>query len=317
MDVEDLRTFVEVADAGGVTPAARRLGVSKSIVSRRLVRLEAELGVQLLARTTRGAALTEAGVTFRDHAARVCDEIDVAKETILPAGELRGRLRISAPLSFGPTHFAPVIAEMGRLHPQLHINSSYSDRFVDLISEGFDCAIRVGNLQPSRLIAKRIGPMHGHLVASPDYIEAHGSPETPEELTRHQAVMQGTEAWRLMDGDQIVTVNPNGRFKADNGVALVSAAAAGLGVAALPECLVEEHLRTGALVRVMTRYPVAEAGIYVVRPPGLHPARKVRVLTELLTAYFGQPPHLAQEVATSTTARSHISTTRTQRRSKI
>jgi DNA-binding transcriptional LysR family regulator len=99
MEIEDLRTFVEVADAGGVSPAARRLGVSKSIVSRRLVRLEKELGVQLLARTTRGAALTEAGITFRDHAARVCAEIDIARETILPAGDLRGRLRIAAPLS--------------------------------------------------------------------------------------------------------------------------------------------------------------------------------------------------------------------------
>jgi DNA-binding transcriptional LysR family regulator len=137
MDLEDLRTFVDVADAGGVSSAARRLGVSKSIVSRRLFRLEAELGIQLLARTTRGAALTEAGVTFREHAARVCAEIDVARETILPAGELRGRLRIAAPLSLGPTHLAPVFAEMARRHPLLHVHAGYSDRFVDIVGEGF------------------------------------------------------------------------------------------------------------------------------------------------------------------------------------
>ena len=107
LDLEDLETFVEVADAGGVSAAARRLGLSKSIVSRRLVRLEAGLGVQLLARTTRGAALTEAGVTFREHAVRVCAEIDLARETILPAGDLRGRLRIAAPLSFWPHAFGP------------------------------------------------------------------------------------------------------------------------------------------------------------------------------------------------------------------
>src|ERR1700753_3105064 len=129
MIIEDLQTFVEVADAGGVTGAARRLGVSKSIVSRRLFRLENELGVQLLARTTRGAALTEAGVTFRDHAARVCAEIDVARETILPAGDLRGRLRISAPLSLGPTHLAPVFAEIARCHPLFHVQASYKGRF--------------------------------------------------------------------------------------------------------------------------------------------------------------------------------------------
>src|SRR5580704_18059480 len=110
LDLEDLQTFVEVADAGGVSPAARRLGLSKSIVSRRLFRLENELGVQLLARTTRGATLTEAGATFREHAARVCAELDIARETILPAGDLHGRLRIAAPLSFGPTYLAPVLA---------------------------------------------------------------------------------------------------------------------------------------------------------------------------------------------------------------
>jgi DNA-binding transcriptional LysR family regulator len=121
LDIEDLETFIEVADAGGVSSAARRLGVSKSIVSRRLVRLEAELGVQLLARTTRGAALTEAGVTFRDHAARACAEIDSARETILPAGDLRGRLRIAAPLSFGATHLAPVLAQLARRHRVLQL----------------------------------------------------------------------------------------------------------------------------------------------------------------------------------------------------
>ena len=113
LDIEDLQTFVEVADAGGVSSAARRLGVSKSIVSRRLFRLEAELGVQLLARTTRGAALTEAGVTFRDHAARVCAEIDIARETILPAGDLRGRLRIAAPLILRPDAFGTGVCGTG------------------------------------------------------------------------------------------------------------------------------------------------------------------------------------------------------------
>jgi DNA-binding transcriptional LysR family regulator len=176
MDLEDLRTFVEVADAGGVSPAARRLGVSKSIVSRRLFRLEAELGIQLLARTTRGAAMTEAGTAFRVHAARICAEMEVARETILPAGSLRGRLRIAAPLSFGPTHLAPVLAELARRHPLLSVHTSYSDRFVDIAGEGFDCAIRVGYLSHSNLIARRIGPIRARLVAGPIYIDKHGAP---------------------------------------------------------------------------------------------------------------------------------------------
>jgi DNA-binding transcriptional LysR family regulator len=296
LDIEELKTFVEVADAGGISPAALRLGVSKSIISRRLLRLHAELGVQLVARTTRGAALTEAGATFRDYAAKVCAEIDVARETILPAGELRGRLRVAAPLSFGPTHFAPVLADMARRHPQLHIQTCYSDRFVDLITEGYDCAIRVGYLQDSNLIARRVGPIHGKLVASPDYIKAHGSPETPEELVAHQALMQGTEAWQLMDGDKVIMVRPQGRFKADNGTALVAAATAGLGIAYLPDCLTHEYLASGALVPIMTRHPPPPAGAYVVRPPGQHPARKIRVLTEILIEYFEESPHFARAI---------------------
>lgn len=292
MDIEDLQTFVAVADAGGVSAAARRLGVSKSIVSRRLIRIEAELGVQLLARTTRGAALTEAGLTFRDHAARASAEIDTAKEAILPTGDLRGRLRVAMPLTFGPTHFAPVLAEMARQHPQLHIHTSYSDRFVDLIAEGFDCAIRGAYLQDSNLIAKRVGPIHGRLVASPDYIEAHGSPEILDELVTHQALMQGTEAWQFMDGSKIVTVQPQGKFKADSATALATAAAAGLGIAWLPDCITHEYVASGALVPIMTRYPVPPGAVYVVRPPGPHPTRKVRVLTEMLIEYFKRNPEL-------------------------
>jgi DNA-binding transcriptional LysR family regulator len=287
MDTEDLRTFVDVADAGGVSAAARRLGVSKSIVSRRLFRLEAELGVQLLARTTRGAALTEAGVTFREHAARVCAEIDTALETIMPAGDLRGRLRIAAPLSLGPTHLAPVFAEMARRHPLLHLHASYSDRFVDIIGDGFDCAIRVGYLSDSNLIARRVGSIHGKLVASPGYIREHGAPETPDDLLAHQALMQGAETWQLIDGDKTISIHPQGRFKADNGTALAAAAVAGLGIAWLPDHLIEDYLDSSSLVAVMTRYPVPTAGMFVVRPPGQHPTRKVRILTELLIEHFG------------------------------
>jgi DNA-binding transcriptional LysR family regulator len=291
LDIEGLRTFVEVADAGGVSTAARRLGVSKSIVSRRLAQLEAELGVQLLARTTRGAALTEAGITFRDYAARACAEIEVARETILPAGELRGRLRVAVPLTFGPTHFAHVLADMARRHPQLNIHTAYSDRFVDLIAEGFDCAIRVGYLQDSNLIARCVGPIFGKFVASPAYIKAHGAPETPEELLTHQALMQGTESWQLTDGDKIITIHPRGRFKADNGTALLAAAVAGLGIGYLPDGLTHEYVTSGALVPVMTRHLPPPAGVYVVRPPSQQPARKVSVLTELLIECFAQGPH--------------------------
>ncbi|HEY9090450.1 LysR family transcriptional regulator [Parasphingorhabdus sp.] len=292
MDINDLHTFVEVADTGGISAAARRLGLSKSIVSRRLSRLEDELGVQLFLRTTRGAALTEAGVTFHEHAVRVGTEIETALEMVLPSGDIRGRLRISVPLSFGPTHFAPVLALLAQRHPQVRVHASYSDRFVDLIAEGFDCAIRVGHLQDSNLIARRVGAIHGTLVASPDYIKENGSPETPEEITAHQALLQGTEDWQFMNGDKIVTVHPQGRFKADNAMALAAAAVAGLGIASLPDLITYDYVASGALVPIMTRYPAPPAGAYVIRPPSLHPVRKIGILTELLIDHIERNPHL-------------------------
>lgn len=284
MDLEELRTFVEVADAGSVTAAALRLSVSKSVVSRRLARLENDLGVQLLARTTRGAGLTEAGITFREHAAKVCAEIDIARETILPAGELRGSFRIAAPLTFGPTHFASVLAEMARLNPQLQVRACYTDRFVDLITEGFDCAIRIGHLTDSTLLARKVGYTPAVYVATPEYIERHGAPETPDEFEKHEVVMQGTETWLALDGDKIITLKPHGRFKADNAIALVAAALSGIGLAGVPSELIVDELKSGALVPVMRQYPPPTLGIYVVRPPGHHPSRKVRVLTEMMVA---------------------------------
>ena len=271
-----------VADAGGVSGAARRLGLPKSIVSRRLSRLEGELGAQLLTRTTRGAALTEAGATFREHAARVVAEFEAARDSLSPAGELRGLLRIAAPLSFGTTHLAPLISEFAKRHPRLQITTAYGDRFVDLVKEGFDVAIRLGWLPDSSLVARRIGPVTGRLVATPDYVKTHGAPATLDDIAKHQALMQGTEIWRVRDGDQVIALHPQGRFKADHGQALLTAVLAGLGIAMLPDFLIDEHIASGALITLLPQYPMPEAGLYVVRPPGDHPSRKVRVFTDML-----------------------------------
>jgi len=286
MDVEDLKTFVEVADAGGVSPAARRLGLAKSIVSRRLSRLEDELGVQLLARTTRGAALTEAGTTFRDHAARMFAEFEAVREEILPAGELRGRLRLAAPSSFGPEYFAPKLARLAKRHPLLSVHTLFSDRYVDLVSEGFDCGIRVGYLPDSNLVARRIGTFTVHLFANPDYVREHGAPQAPNEIADHPAVMIASESWKFSQGKKVVEVHPHGRFKADSAVAIAEATAEGVGIAALPDVIAARYVETGRLEAIMTDWNLPSVGIFVVRPLGQHLARKVRVLTDLLLEQF-------------------------------
>jgi len=282
MEIEDIQAFVAVADAGGLTPAAGRLGVSKSIVSRRIARLEKSLHTQLLTRTTRGAALTEAGATFREHATRIADEADAARDALSSDGKVRGRLRVSAPLSFGATHFAPILAELASRHPELEIQASYSDRHVDLVAEGFDAAIRLGVLADSNLVARRITTFGGRLVASPAYLQKHGTPKSPDDLPAHAAINRINDEWPLQHGEEKITIRPHARFTADNGAALVPAALAGLGIALLPDFLIADHIDAGRLVVLLPDYPMPEAGVYVVRPPGGSASCKVRALIDIM-----------------------------------
>lgn len=288
MNLEDLRIFIEVADTGGVAQGARRLGVSKSIVSRRLVQLEQELGAQLLARTTRGSTLTEAGSSFREHAVRVIAELDAAQESLTPAGEIRGLLRVAAPLTFGITKLAPVFGQLMRRHPQLSLDVSYSDRFVDIQGEGYDCAVRLGALADSSLVARRICTFRGSIVASPAYLDAHGAPRTVGDLVLHQAVIQKGEVWPFDDKGKAITIRPRARMTTDNGEAVLAAALAGIGIAALPDFLVEAHVKSGSLVKMLKDHPTRQAAMYVVRPPSAFALRKVRALIDILVEHFGE-----------------------------
>jgi len=285
LEIEDLRTFVEIADAGGINSAARRLGLAKSIVSRRLLRLEEEMGAELLARTTRGVVLTEAGISFRDRAAEICTAIDTAREEMSPNGDLRGLLRIAGPASVG-NHFASALAELARRHPGLQVHTRFSDQYVDLAAEGFDCGIRVGYLTDSNLIARKIGSLPVGLYASPEYIAQNGAPERPGDVLKHSAITPGTNAWTFSDGEQTFTVHPQGRFKADNAYVLAEAAAAGIGITAMGEMIAASYVEKGALVPIMTGYRLPDVGIYVVRPPSQHTPRKVRILIDLLVERF-------------------------------
>lgn len=292
-DLDDIRAFLEVARSGSFGRAGRTLGLSKSMVSRRLARLEQTVGAQLVSRTTRGVVVTEAGHTFIAHAERALAELDAAREAVSSEdGELDGQLRVAAPLSFGTTHLAPVLAEFGLMHPRLRLYVSYSDRFVDLIRERFDCAIRLGSLPDSSLVARRVAPMHGAMVASPAYVKRHGAPRTVEDLANHQAILQGDTTWPLVVGGRGMRVPVQGRFETDSGEAVLAAALAGVGVALLPTFLCGEHIAAGRLQVLLPEARVPEFGLYVVRPPPAGPMpRKIRLLTELLVERFGGEPY--------------------------
>jgi DNA-binding transcriptional LysR family regulator len=295
-ELDDIRAFVEVAETGGFSRAARRLGVSKSIVSRRLARLEADLGAQLLSRTTRGVSATEAGTEYKARAERILADLDEAHEAVAQqSGDVVGRLRLSVPLSFGTTHLAPVLAELASRHPRLAIEAAYSDRFVDLIAERFDAAIRLGTLKDSSLVARRIAAIRGIVVASPAYLARAGRPEVPDDLTGHACLLYTDAAngvqWRFRAGRRWVAVRPEGRFRADNGEALMHAAIAGLGIAVLPTFLAAAAIERGAIEPLLLDYPLPEGGLYVVRPPGAQVPGKLRVLIDLLLERFGGEPY--------------------------
>ncbi|WP_298725912.1 LysR family transcriptional regulator [uncultured Ferrovibrio sp.] len=295
MDLDDMRCFVDVLESGGFNLAAKRLGISKSVVSRRISKIEAELGARLLSRTTNGMSPTEAGFEFKARCERILAEFDMAREVVAQHGaEVVGRLRISAPQSFGVRHVTPVLADMAKRHPKLEIDVSFSDRSVDLISEGFDAAIRIGSLQDSSLVARRIAPVRSALVASPGYLAQRGRPSTPTDLTNHDCLIysgrNGTD-WKFRSGGRWVSVRPSGRLRADSGETIVEWAVAGLGIADVPTFLLNDQFESGALEPLLLDYSTEDYGIFVVRPPGSHVPGKVRVLIESLVERFGGEPH--------------------------
>lgn len=293
-DLEDLQSFIAVIDCAGFNRAAKQLGISKSIVSRRIARLEQELGVRLLSRTTRGISPTEAGLEFKVRGQRILAELEEARDAVAQKAEgVVGLLRLSAPLSFGVKHVAPVLSTLAVNHPRLELDVSYSDRVADLIGDRFDAAIRIGALQDSSLIARRIAPVRATVVASPDYIARRGRPETPDDLTSHECLIytaQTNPSWQFGSGKRSVSIRPSGRLRSDSSEALLQWAIAGLGIAHLPSFLVANAVENGSLVPLLHIHPGPEYGIFVVRPPGSHVPGKVRVLIDALVERFGGEP---------------------------
>lgn len=293
-DLDDMRCFVEVVESGGFNRAATRLGLSKSVVSRRIAKMEADLGVRLLSRTTRGISSTEAGEEFKARSKRILAEFAEAREAVAQqGGQMVGRLRLSAPLSFGVRHVSPVLATMAERHPRLEIDVSFSDRLVDLIGERFDAAIRIGALQDSSLVARLIAPVRAFLVASPGYLARKGRPSAPADLLNHECLIYTGSIiadWKFRCGKRWTSVRPAGRLRSDNGEAIAQWALAGFGIANLPSFLVADEIESGALEPVLLDFPTPEFAVHVVRPPGASAPAKVRALIDSLVECFGGEP---------------------------
>lgn len=286
--LSEMEAFTRVVELGGFTEAARKLGVSKSAVSKHVAALETRLGARLLNRTTRRVNPTEIGLAYFDKAQAVLSAVGEADAMASAMQDApTGELRISAPLSFGLRHVAPALASFLAEYRNVSAHLRFEDRRVELVSEGFDMAIRIGDLPDSSLRARKLAETEMNLVASQSYLKRRGAPETIEELADHELLhysnLSSGNTWKLrgVSGeDRLVRIG--GRLSINNGDALVQAARDGIGVALSPNFICAEDLASGALVEVLPNNRPSPLGIYAVYPEGRFPQPKLRVFIDHL-----------------------------------
>jgi DNA-binding transcriptional LysR family regulator len=290
-DIVDVLAFVRVAETGSFARAAERMALSKPVLSRRVARLERQLGARLLVRTARGAHPTEIGQAYFARAANILAELDAAAEDVAEAVTvIAGPIRVSAPLSFGITHLAPALADFAAAHPRVELDVAFEDRFVDLAGGGYDLAVRIGRLADSALIARRIAPVRAVIVASPDYLKRRGRPGSPADLAGHDVLLYAGEQWRFRVGADWETVRVAPRMRSNNGEMLRAAAEAGLGICRLPSFIAAPALASGTLEPLLRDFAMEEGALHAVMPPGRAITARVRALADFLVARFGPEP---------------------------
>ena len=292
----EMSVFSRVVATGSLTSAARELGLSPAMVSRRLTALEGRLGVRLLNRTTRTVRLTDEGASYYDSCSRLLAEVDEA-EAAVSAGrvEPRGTLKVAIPSSFGSRHITPLVPRFAERFPNVKLALSLSDRNVNLVEEGFDLAIRIADLEDSSLAARRLAPNRRVVCASPEYLKRHGTPRTPQDLASHNCLTTTDFAmrWEYKDPQGATSsAQVSGRYACDNWQVLREWAVGGLGIALKSTWDVREHLEDGSLVPLFPGYTFgSDVAIYAVYPHRRHLPAKTRVFIEFLAESFGPEPY--------------------------
>lgn len=292
-----MQVFASVAALGSLSAAARSLHMSQTMATKHIAALEFRLGVKILHRTTRRITLTEAGRSYLDAVERILGEVsDAEAHAAAGAIEVRGTLRLNAPVSFGVREIAPLIPAFIKNHPAVAIDLGLNDRHVDLIEEGWDLAVRIGDLQSSSLVARKLAPCHTLVCASPRYLEEKGAPRTLADLGRHDCLgytlSRGVDSGRWLFGARKeISVPVSGSLKANNGDALVAAAIAGQGIVCQPSFLVAREISAGLLVSIeLDESPAPLAGIFAVYPSDRRPPAKVRSFIDFLVKSFSPAP---------------------------
>lgn len=291
--LEQMRAFTQVVVSGGFAAAARELGVSRSAVSKLVIALENHLGVQLLHRSTRVVSPTETGLAFYERCVEMLATWEEAERSVMQLqAEPKGKLRVNAPMTFGAMHLAPAIADFMAQYPDLRVQLTLNDRFIDPIEEGFDVTVRIAEPQPtSSLLVQPLAPAERVLCASPAYLEKHGTPTHPTDLRDHSCLYYGHIAsqhnvWTFTGADGEHTISVQGSLCSNNGEALMHGAIRGLGIALLPRFIIDEPLRSGALAIVLPDYRSPDLAIEVLYPVSRHLSSKIRLLVDFLHARF-------------------------------
>lgn len=294
-----MEVFAATAALGGLSAAARKLDMSQTMATKHLAALESRLGVKLFYRTTRRLSLTEAGQDYLDAVERILGDVaDADAKAASGAIDVRGTLRLNAPTSFGVREIAPLLPEFARVHPALAIDFSLSDHFVDLVEEGWDLAIRIGDIQNSSLTVRRLGSLPSVVCAAPSYLEAHGIPQTVADLASHNCLsftlLRAGSRW-LFGNDRNMEMEVHGNLRANNAEALIAAAVGGQGITCQPKFLVAREIAAGQLVPINLDQPAALVdGVFALYPAARPPA-KVRAFIDFFAPRFrvahrGQSP---------------------------
>ncbi|HTO29914.1 MAG TPA: LysR family transcriptional regulator [Pararhizobium sp.] len=293
--LDGITSFVAIAESGSISEAARRLRLSKSVVSERLAELERSLGAGLLHRTTRKLTLTEDGTAFLERASRIVQEIEEAAADMAERrGTITGPLRISAPVTFGRMHLGPALYPFLAEHPNLQLTLDLDDRRVDAAADGYDAVVRNGPIADSRLMAWRLAPSRRVLVAAPTYLREHGKPASIEALEQHKGIFytnRGVADWRFPTSAGTVLVRGRMGFGVNNGDMLRDAAVSGLGIALVPMFVAGEAIASGQLETIDIGVQPELEYIHIAHPDGRRPSVKLRALADHLSKAFGAPPY--------------------------
>ncbi len=289
LNLDEMSTFVAVVDTGSFIAGGRSLGLTRSAAGKAITRLEAHLGVRLLNRTTRNMSLTDDGQLFYQHCIKIFSDLEEAQTSVgQQTGVARGNLRISLPDAFGRLLVLPLLAEYQRLWPQVQVDASFTGRVVNIVDEGFDLAVRIGN-HPSdnSLVSRKVAHHRAVVCAAPAYLQAHGVPQTADDLFNHQCLIFSSrlkrQPWRLKEATgEWVKVSPNSRLRLDSGDALLDAALLGLGIAYLPDFLTDKYIDAGRLIPLLPSYDTEEVPVHAIYPSKRHLPPKVRCLIDLM-----------------------------------